>query len=62
MTARFASQEESFDRIIRSEKEYLEKLNYIWMNPVKANLVDDPNKYPFFVNPMNVISMSRQGS
>jgi hypothetical protein len=50
-------QNESYDRIIRNEEEYLEKLNYMWMNPVKANLVDDPNKYPYFANPMDVISI-----
>lgn len=33
---------ESWDRIIRDDEEYLEKLNYILQNPVKAVLTDDP--------------------
>ncbi len=38
--------EESYDRIIRDEEEYNEKLNYILQNPVKADLVEN-GKYPF---------------
>jgi REP element-mobilizing transposase RayT len=49
-------QDESFDRIIRDEAEYLEKLNYIYWNPVKAGLVDSPKDYAFFLNPMNVLT------
>ena len=56
-TAGTVWQPESFDRIIRDESEYLEKLNYMWLNPVKSQLVDDPAKYPYFLNPMNVISI-----
>jgi len=37
--------EESFDRIIRDQKELDEKLNYMLNNPVKKNLVDDPWQY-----------------
>ncbi len=37
--------EESFDRIIRDQKELDEKLNYMLNNPLKKNLVDDPYKY-----------------
>jgi putative transposase len=49
-------QDESFDRIIRDEAEYLEKLNYIYWNPVKAGLVAKPKDYPFFLNPMKVMT------
>ena len=38
-------QEESFDRIIRGQKELDEKLNYMLYNPLKKNLADDPYKY-----------------
>lgn len=37
--------DESYDRIIRDEGEYLEKLNYIVNNPVKAGIVDTPENY-----------------
>lgn len=33
-------QEENFDRVIRDEKEFLEKINYIANNPIKAGLVE----------------------
>jgi putative transposase len=33
-------QDESYDRIVRDEGEFLEKWNYIRNNPVKAGLVD----------------------
>lgn len=38
-------QEESWDRILRSEEELYEKLNYMLMNPMKANLASDPWSY-----------------
>ena len=38
-------QDESFDRIVRDEAEFLEKLNYMYLNPVKAGLTDDPETY-----------------
>jgi REP element-mobilizing transposase RayT len=44
-------QDESYDRIIRDEEEYLEKWNYIWNNPVKAGLAVFPEEYPYFVFP-----------
>ena len=37
--------DENYDRIIRDEKECLEKLNYIANNPVKAGLVEKPEDY-----------------
>ncbi len=33
-------QEENFDRVIRDEKEFLEKVNYIANNPIKTGLVE----------------------
>ena len=40
-------QDESYDRIIRDEAEFLEKWNYIRNNPVKAELADQPESYPW---------------
>ena len=37
--------DENFDRIIRNEKEYLEKMNYIVNNPLKKGLVEKPEDY-----------------
>ena len=42
-------QEESFDRIIRDQKEFDEKLQYIWDNPVDAGLVEASEEYLYFV-------------
>lgn len=39
-------QDESFDRIVRDKPELEEKLNYMFLNPVKAGLTDDPAHYP----------------
>jgi len=30
---------------VRDEAEFLEKLNYMFLNPVKAGLTDDPETY-----------------
>ena len=38
-------QDESLDRIIRSEEELYEKLKYMYENPVRKGLVDDGSKY-----------------
>jgi REP element-mobilizing transposase RayT len=38
-------QDESFDRIIRDQKEFEEKLNYMYNNPLKSGLTNDPNLY-----------------
>jgi REP element-mobilizing transposase RayT len=38
-------QDESYDRIVRHYDEFMEKLNYMLMNPVKAGLTDDPWRY-----------------
>ena len=34
-------QDENYDRVIRNEDEFLEKINYIANNPIKANLVTE---------------------
>jgi putative transposase len=36
---------ESYDRIVRDEKEYEEKLRYIYENPLKRKLVESPEEY-----------------
>ena len=38
-------QGENYDRIIRDEDEYLEKIKYIADNPIKANLADGYEDY-----------------
>jgi len=38
-------QNESMDKIIKSERELSEKLNYIIYNPIKAKLSQDCNDY-----------------
>ena len=38
-------QDESFDRIVRDQKEFDQTLNYILTNPVKCELTDDPWTY-----------------
>jgi REP element-mobilizing transposase RayT len=40
--------EESFDRIVRNEAEFREKLTYIAGNAVKNGLAHDPLEYPHF--------------
>jgi REP element-mobilizing transposase RayT len=42
---------ESYDRIIRSEEDFLEKWRYIVQNPVKAGIVSDGQDYPFLIVP-----------
>ncbi|NEO96310.1 MAG: transposase [Moorea sp. SIO3G5] len=41
-------QDEGYDRIMRDEREFLETWNYIRENPVKANLSEIAETYPFF--------------
>jgi putative transposase len=38
-------QDESFDRIIRDQNEFQEKVKYMFNNPVKSGLTDDPWNY-----------------
>ena len=40
-------EEESWDRIVRDEKDYVEKWAYIWNNPIKAALCENGEEYPF---------------
>lgn len=40
-------QDESFDRVIRDENEWLETIEYVIMNPVKKGLCDNPESYQF---------------
>lgn len=40
--------DEGYDRIVRDEKEFKEKLFYILCNPVKEGLADSPYEYPYF--------------
>jgi putative transposase len=40
-------QESFYDHVIRNEKEFVERLNYIYYNPVKAELVDKPEDYKY---------------
>ena len=44
-------QDERFDRIIRNEKEFLEKYRYILYNPVKAGLIEPWEEYKFYLRP-----------
>ena len=44
-------QDEYFDRIVRDELEYVEKFNYMLMNPVKAGLVISAQEYSFTAMP-----------
>lgn len=41
-------QDERFDRLVRNEAEFQEKLSYIMENPVKAGLAASLEEYPFF--------------
>jgi hypothetical protein len=36
-----------FDRAVRTVKEYNEKMEYIYLNPVKAGLVVRPEEWPW---------------
>ena len=38
-------QDESMDKVIRSEKEFIEKINYIVNNPIKAHLAHGYTDY-----------------
>jgi REP element-mobilizing transposase RayT len=37
--------DENYDRIVRDDHAYLEIMNYIIFNPVKAGIVNEPRKY-----------------
>ncbi len=38
-------QDESYDRIVRNDVEFKNELNYIYNNPVKKGLTEEPEKY-----------------
>jgi len=40
-------QESFYDHVIRNKMEFVERLNYIYYNPVKAKLVDKPEDYKY---------------
>lgn len=44
-------QDESFDQVIRNDREFEEILRYILENPLKAGLAAKPEEYEFFVWP-----------
>jgi putative transposase len=39
--------EERYDRIIRDDDDFMNKMNYTIYNPVRAGLVDNPEEYPW---------------
>ena len=38
----------SFDRLLRHDESVQEKWMYLWMNPVRAGLVAEPDQWPFW--------------
>jgi REP element-mobilizing transposase RayT len=44
-------QDESYDRIVRDYEEFLEKWHYLRSNPVKSELCQTPEEYPFLWEP-----------
>jgi len=42
----FAWQREFFDHLMRSDESYEEKWEYVRQNPVRAQLVSDPDEWP----------------
>jgi putative transposase len=44
-------QPEFFDHLLRSKESLREKAQYVWNNPVRANLTDDAEAWPFRGNP-----------
>ncbi|MBT3231933.1 MAG: transposase [Calditrichaeota bacterium] len=47
-------QPESHDRILRNESEFLEKWNYIFENPIRAEIVELPEDYEYTFIPDSV--------
>jgi putative transposase len=41
-------QDESYDRIVRDEQDFIRKLEYISLNPVKAGLASSPEQYAYW--------------
>ena len=52
-------QEEYFDRMVRDEKEMLEKWEYMWNNPLKKELADSFEEYHFYVRPKEKDALTR---
>jgi len=45
-------QDESYDRLIRNEKEFYRVINYVLMNPVKAGLIENWRDWKYsYCNP-----------
>ncbi len=42
-----------FDHVLRSDESLREKIEYVWQNPVRAELVGSPEQWPFRGNPGN---------
>ncbi|MFO1487177.1 MAG: primosomal protein N' [Verrucomicrobiota bacterium] len=55
-------QDESYDRMIRSESDLHEKWNYIWNNPRDARLVGPTEEYPFLWMPAPGVPPGGQGT
>jgi hypothetical protein len=47
LTGRAFWQEESYDRLVRHEREFVNIANYIEMNPVSAGLCATPEDFPY---------------
>ena len=43
-------QDETFDHVVRGPKEFGQIARYIWMNPFRAGLVDNPAHWPWWGN------------
>lgn len=43
-------QDESYDHIIRDRRDYHARSRYIWLNPVTAGLVNQPDEWPWWGN------------
>jgi REP element-mobilizing transposase RayT len=43
-------QDETYDHLLRNEADYQEKAAYIYDNPRRAGLTDDPAKWPWWGN------------
>jgi len=41
-------QEQYYDHSIRKDENLLEIIKYCWYNPVRAGIVEDPKKYPYW--------------
>jgi REP element-mobilizing transposase RayT len=48
--------DENYDRIIRDDEDYLEKMNYVIYNPVKAGLVHSPEDYKWLYCEMSGVT------